>query len=545
MTRKEKDPRESSGSVSIFADVARFFRDYWLRLLTISGVVITPCLWHPHIEAGDLASHVYNAWLAHLIKTGQAPGLWLAQRWNNVLFDFALSGLGNILGWGAAEKIATCGAVLIFFWGAFALVCAMTRRLPWFFLPCLVIVTYGWLFEMGFMNNYISFGLALFGLAILVRGRGWERALAAVLAPLIWLAHPLGLVLLVTAGAYAVLAERLPPRHRVYLFVTSVLVLVGMHFFIRVHYPAHGVIWKYGPWFVHDGSDQLVLYGPQYLLPARLFRAFLWACLLVDLVRRRHTPRWWSPYLLPAELYALTLLGAVLLPSGIDTRTFHRMGFLSIGFLAERLTSVSAILVCCLLGAMKPQKWHLIGFAIIAAIFFGFLYNDTATINRLENQVDRLVRDIPPGQRVVATIVPLPGRVAMRHIVDRACISHCFSFDNYEPSSEQFRVRANFGNRFVMTDTESAYAAQIGEYVVQARDLPLFDVYQCDSSMTALCVRQVAAGDRPSLGITRDDTSFDRFNVASLLFSLSLAPVMFVGAFAGRWLIARLKHAAS
>src|ERR1019366_9321291 len=144
-----------------------------------------------------------------------------------------------------------------------------------------------------------------------VCSRGWERSLAAVLAPLIWLAHPLGFVLLVTVGAYVVLAERLPPQHHAYLFLTSVLLLLGMHFLIRVHYSRGGVIWAYEPPFVHDGIDQLLLW-PQYLLLARLFRAFLWACLLLDIIWRRHTARWWSPYLLPSELYALTLLVAVL-----------------------------------------------------------------------------------------------------------------------------------------------------------------------------------------------------------------------------------------
>ena len=538
---KEEGSCESSRSAPAFALVASFWRDYWPRLLAISAAVITPCLWHPRIEAGDLPTHLYNAWLTHLIKTGQAPGLWLAQRWNNVLFDFALSWLGNIAGWGVAEKIAVCGAVLIFFWGAFALVCALTRQPPWFLLPCLAIVAYGWIFEMGFMNCYISLGLACIGLAILARGRGWERSLAAVLAPLIWLAHPLGFVLLVTVGAYVVLAERLPPHQHVYLFLTSVLLLLGMHFLIRVHYSRGGVIWAYEPPFVHDGIDQLLLW-PRYLLLARLFRAFLWACLLLDVIWRRHRARWWSPYLLPSELYALTLLVAVLLPTGINTRTFHRMGFMSIGFLTERLTSLSAILICCLLGAMKPQKWHLIGFAIIAALFFFFLYGDTAAISRMEAQLDRKVREIPPGRRVVATIVSLPGRVTTHHIIDRTCIGRCFSYADYEPSTEQFRVRANPENPFVLTDVGSVWEAQTGAYVVQARDLPLSDIYQCDSSMTELCVRDLAVGDRTSSAL-RDSNWFRRYNATSLLVDVSLGPVMFVVVYAGRRLMARFQPA--
>jgi len=33
------------------------------------------------------------------------------------------------------------------------------------------------------------------------------------------------------------------------------------------------------------------------------------------------------------------------------------------------------------------------------------------------------------------------------HSVDRACIGHCFSYSNYEPSSGQFRVRASLAAR--------------------------------------------------------------------------------------------------
>ena len=219
------------------------------------------------------------------------------------------------------------------------------------------------------------------------------------------------------------------------------------------------------------------------------------------------------------------------------------MGLLSIGLLTERLTSVSAILICCLLGAMKPQKWHLIGFAMIAALFFFVMYSDTATINRMESQLDRKVGEIPPGSRVVATIVTFPMRVTTHHIVDRACIGRCFSYDNYEPSAGQFRVRANPGNPFVMPDTQSAWAAQAGDYVVRARDLPLFDIYQCDSSMTALCVRETAARDRTSSGFRSESGWFDRFNAASLLVDLSLGPVILVGVYAGRWLMARLQPA--
>ena len=127
-------------------------------------------------RGGDLGSHLYNAWLAQLVERGQAPGFWLAWRWNNVLFDYWLDGLGRILSLQVAVKIAVSFAVLIFFWGMFALACAATRRAPWYLCPCIAMFTYGYTFHMGFMNFYISLGLAFFGMAILWRGKRWDLA---------------------------------------------------------------------------------------------------------------------------------------------------------------------------------------------------------------------------------------------------------------------------------------------------------------------------------------------------------------------------------
>ena len=41
----------------------QFVRAKKWTILAISILMIVPCLWHRRIEAGDLASHVYNAWL--------------------------------------------------------------------------------------------------------------------------------------------------------------------------------------------------------------------------------------------------------------------------------------------------------------------------------------------------------------------------------------------------------------------------------------------------------------------------------------------------
>src|SRR2546425_13201151 len=128
---------------SCLAAGARFVREHRLRVAMISVGLMIPCFWHQRIEAGDLGSHVYNAWLAQLVERGQAPGLYFARQRNNVSCDIALTRLGNIFGFAAAEKIVVSACVLVFFWGAFALISAAARQAPWPLAPCLAMLAYG------------------------------------------------------------------------------------------------------------------------------------------------------------------------------------------------------------------------------------------------------------------------------------------------------------------------------------------------------------------------------------------------------------------
>ena len=43
-------------------------RNEWLLAVGISLLLLIPCFWQPLIIAGDLDSHVYNAWLARQIE---------------------------------------------------------------------------------------------------------------------------------------------------------------------------------------------------------------------------------------------------------------------------------------------------------------------------------------------------------------------------------------------------------------------------------------------------------------------------------------------
>jgi hypothetical protein len=155
---------------------------------------------------------------------------------------------------------------------------------------------------------------------------------------------------------------------------------------------------------------------------------------------------------------------------------------------------------------MQPRKWHLAASLAIAGIFFTFLYQDTGTVNKIEDQVERAVRTVPPGQRVLATILPLPGwRILMQHIADRACIGHCFSYGSYEAGTGVFRVRTSGRNPYAMDDYGDAVDMEEGHYVVRPEDLPISQVFQCSATGTEICIRSLQAGEENNrLGVYQE-----------------------------------------
>lgn len=475
------------------ANLVSFLRQNKLRVMILSVLVAIPCVWHPRIEAGDLASHAYNAWLAQLIEKGQAPGLYLAKQWKNVLFDVTLLQVANFAGIAAAQKIVVSACVLIFFWGVFAFVAAVTERPPWFFTPCIAMLAYGYSFSMGFMNYYLSLGLACFGLAILWRARRIDWIAAAPFALVAMLAHPIGFLLLAGTIAYATIRAKLPGWWKLTLPLAAASGFAAVYWYTS-HQPALLADWDRGPLYLYNGADQLGLYGNRYFLLAGAASLFGLVCVAVDLYARRRDGSSWKPFELPFELYVLTFCATALLPENLRL-SLHR-GW--IGMLGSRLTTISAIFGLCVMGTVKPRRWHLAGFSVCGMVFFAFLYQDTAWLNRLEANAERLVGNLSPGTRVIVTIrAPADSRVAfIGHAVERACIEHCFSYGNYEPATGEFRVRVRKGSPVVTSSSDDAEDMASGEYEVDETDLPLKQIYQChEKDLTKLCIRDLQAGE--------------------------------------------------
>jgi hypothetical protein len=493
--------REFAIEEPVFKVASRFLKQRWILVLLISVAVLIPCFWHKHIEAGDLGSHVYNAWLAELVEKGQLSGIRVVRQWNNVAFDLLLSAFAKIVGWMWAEKLAVSLCVLTFFWGAFALIAAAARRAPWPLMPLIAIVSYGWTFEQGFINYYLSLGLSFFALAILCRGTGKERIATLLLVPLIFLAHPLGLLWLVGAGAYAITAERLP-QHRLVLFAVATFLALSVGVYVRFHYFVYRPT---KPPYLYNGADQLVLYSPAYKLIAFALALFVVVALAREAFRRRNDPKIRGTGGTLVQLYLILQSLLLVLPEGVLVPGYQA----PLTYLPDRLTTLSAIIICCLLGLTRPRRWHLLAYGAVAALFFSLLYRDTGIVNNMEEQSEKLVATLPYGQRVLFTVADGGLRLNIAHFVDRACIDHCFSYGNYEPSTGQFRVRALPDNGKVMSRVADVWQMELGNYNVRPEDLPAYEIYQCGERGRQLCLRSLQAGEKNNTAAAIKGSPFD------------------------------------
>jgi MFS family permease len=486
-------PTSHDRAKSLSFGALKFVAARWVPIVAISVMLLVPCFWHRHIEAGDLASHTYNAWLAQLIAHGDAPGLYLVRQWNNVLVDVALAKLGAALGFAVAEKIVVSACVLIFFWGAFAFIAAATRRPPWVLVPAIAMIAYGWTFEMGFMNYYLSLGFSFFAAALFWRGQAVDWIAAFFLSGLTLMAHPMGFVSLVGMVVYIRIAENNSGWYRWVVFASAFLAVLALHWYIVRHFRV--AYWDTPFFYLLNGADQLVLYGSRYLIPAWIALIFGSGCFIHGRVqqRKRGDPVW--SFRTALELWAILLFVAAMIPELIYLPRYAA----PIGFPVARLTAVTGILGLSILGSVQPRRWHLAGLAVCAVIFLSFLFRDTGTLNKMEGQFEDMVKTLPYGRRVTETIAaPRASRILfINHIVGRACIGRCFAYSNYEPASGQFRIRVRPGSPLVTDSVDSSQAMEDGKYVVRPQDLPMTQIDQCGGNdFTRLCMHDLAAGEK-------------------------------------------------
>jgi hypothetical protein len=446
--------------------LAALKRSRWLYAL-VSLLLLAPCFWQSRVQAGDLSSHIYNAWLAQLIQGGHAQGLAIAGQTTNVLFDWILSGLFRVFGPEAAQRIAVSLTVLIFIWGAFAFARAVSGRNPWPILPCIAMLAYGWVFHMGFFNFYLSLGLSFWALALLWEPNSRRVAAAVPILVLAYLAHALPVAWVAGLAAYLIVAGRLSPKLRVYAIAGSLAAIVVVSAVITKTMP---VAWSANQLTLTTGLDQVWVFDAKYYA-VFIALLFFWIILFLNLMRSSDARQVLSG--LPFQLCAISAAVVFIVPTKIQFPGFHH----ALAYIAERMSLCVGICLCALLSCARPRRFERGAMVAIAILFFGFLYHDERALNSFERAMRDTVATVPPGQRVISAIDDPTLRVnALAHMIDRVCVGRCYSYANYEPSTAQFRVRAEAENPYVAYSYLDSWLMQVGMYVVKDSDLPLYQV---------------------------------------------------------------------
>jgi hypothetical protein len=432
-----------------------------------SLLLLVPCYWQSRLQLGDLSSPIYNAWLAQLIESGRAPGLAIVPQTTNILFDLILSGLFKAFGADAAQRISVSLAVLTFVWGAFAFVSVVSGRRPWSFMPAIAALAYGWVLHMGLLDFYLSLGLCFWALAL-----AWEwkpRRVAAAVPVLIlaYVAHGLPVAWTVALLGYLWLARRMTPPKRALLIAASLAAIVVARIVIA---STMSYIWLPQQILTITGTDQLWVFDIKYGVP---FLGLLLVFVLL-FVRLRHQSGARNVLSsLPFHIVVITAVGVFLVPTRLSIPGYNH----ALVYIAERMSLALGICLCALLAPAPMRAYHRCAMAVVALLFFGFLYRDEGALNAFEDRMTELVSRLPPSQRVVSAINDPTLRIgALTHMIDRACLGRCYSYANYEPSTAQFRIRVVAENPIVVSTYGDSSRLQAGTYVVKQRDLPLYQV---------------------------------------------------------------------
>ena len=459
------------------------FQRFRPKALFLALVILVPVFWQSRIQSADLASHIYNAWLALQLERGHVSGLYVASQTTNILFDLILLNLLKVLDPDWTQRIAVSLCVLTFAGGAWAAVRSISGRFPTYFFPLMAILAYGFVFRLGLFNFYLGMGFAFAALALLWQppNRLWWWTLP--LCILCYTSHALAFVWLISITAYVHSARRVRPRRRIWLVAAAGSAIIGFALFVLYGLPSQ---WEAGQPLMTTGADQAFIYGSRY--KALVFGwILLQVSLLVGYVDRSGLARLlWS---VPFQICLLHAVTFAIVPSLIWLPGYAG----PFNLFAERMGLAQGVMALALL-AKAPAHWlERAAAAALAVIFFAWSYQDSARLNRLEDTVERALAGIPQGSRIVSGLCDRGRSNYAYHLVDRACTGRCYSFGNYEPSTTQFRLRAHPKNDVVSASRVETNDMEFGGYEVSKEAGPLFLV---QNSLREVSVRALLVGEK-------------------------------------------------
>jgi hypothetical protein len=460
--------------------------------IVIVAIVLIPCVWQTRIHAGELSSHVYNAWLAGQVEKGAVQGVTLApitQVSTNVLIELAVQRLLAAVGPAGAQRMVVASAVLIFFWGAFFLVEVTSGRRPWLFCPILSVLSYGLVFHFGFLDFYLSTGLSFWILGLLWRP-SWSRVFIALpLIAVAILAHVFPVLWALSVLAYLHIVGILPGAWKLLMPAVGLAGLMLIQTLVRSPFRS----WSWDQMAVLTrvagilGVDQVWLYDTKYLIAAAIM-LLLWVLLFLQRLDQGNfftDPK--------VHIWFMHLAAFALMPPALQFPRDPR----PLALVPQCISLFTAIAFCMMAGKVRYGRGITRVSILAAAIFFTFLNLDDRAFNRAEDEVTGLVAALPPGQRVVASIDDSGARInALNRVADRACIGLCFSYGDYEPAMGVFRIRVPGPNPVVASSMTVVQEIEEGRHIVTPAEAPLYSVCACAKGGNRFCLRVLHAGEQ-------------------------------------------------
>ena len=436
--------------------------------LVFSLLLLIPCWWQARIEAGDLSSHIYNAWLAQWTEMNHPAGLTVVRLSTNVLFDLMLSGFYRILGAGLAQRLAVSLVVLVFAWGAFFYAAVVSGRKPWRLLPILAILAYGWVFRMGFFNFLLSLGLSLAGLALVWNPKPRRWIASIPLLAVAYVAHAFPPAWASGLLIYRWLSGRMEGRGPVKLMSAMVGLMLVVNILLVSTMQGH---WDTAQVTNVTGADQAWIFDDKYWAVG-IALLVVWGTGLAEVLRREGVRK--SLASIPFHWWMLSAAAVVLIPSRFQPPRYAH----ALTFIPERLSLMSGVCLCAIVARARPRAFERYGAVVAMTAFFALSFRDERALNELEDGFHAAVAQLPSGARVVSAITdPTLHLDPVLHMIDRACLDRCFSYANYEPSTAAFRVRASAENPYVAYPYETSWRLQYGLYTAKAGDLPIYRIY--------------------------------------------------------------------
>lgn len=436
--------------------------------------------------AGDLHTHVYNAWLSVLVARGDVTGLWLESAWTNSVVSRVIAALIEVLPPGVVERVIQFTLAEGFLWSSFRWCRVLSGRDCWEWLPALAMLSIGWTYQTGLVNWFASAGLSLWAFAIALSSRR-TRWMAFPVLVIAAAGNPLPPLWAVTSFALTLANRRSPTFGRqVLVLLVSAVVIAGAATVCagRGSYPLMQVL------TLLVGADQLWVYDEWYAVFSGALLA-IWGAAAIQVFRDPAARG--GPALLVAAYSAVFMVAVpdVILFPGYNVPAFY---------LARRGTVLAGVAVTAALARARPTAPRSAALVCAAAGWMALLVIDWSTMTRLQRDMNRAVAHLPPGSRLVSSTGDL-----FDPALYSACSGRCFVWNNYQPASGAFSLRASEKNSFVIGRFQEYMALETGTYRVPELPFPMWEVAPCAEPAPArnICVRLLAQGDVVRRGCAR------------------------------------------